>query len=59
MANYAINNLSRLMPYGEAMYLMLSGDPLAAEEAHRIGFGHQVLPSEDLMPKVVEITEIT
>lgn len=58
MANYAINNLSRLMPYGEAMYLMLSGDTLAAEEAHRIGFVHQVLPPEELMPRAVEIAEM-
>lgn len=58
MANYAINNLSRLMPHGEAMYLMLSGDTLAAEEAHRIGFVHQVLPPEELMPRAVEIAEM-
>ena len=28
MANYAINHLARLMPFGEAMYLMLTGDTL-------------------------------
>ena len=51
LANYAINHLARLMPYGEAMYLMLTGDTLSAEEAHRLGFVHEVLAQDALLPR--------
>ncbi len=55
MASYAINNLARVLPYGEAVYLMLTGDTLSVEDALRLGFVHQVLEPEDLMPRAVEI----
>ena len=58
MANYGINHLARLMPYGEAMYLMLTGDTMSAEEAHRLGFVHEVLEPDALMPRAVEIAEM-
>ncbi len=58
MANYAINNLARVLPYSEAAYLMLTGDTLSVEDAHRLGFVHQVLPPEELMPRAVEIAEM-
>ena len=58
LANYAINHLARLMPYGEAVYLMLTGDTLSAEKAHSIGFVHEVLEPESLMPRAVEIAEM-
>ena len=58
MANYAINNLARVLPYGEAAYLMLTGDTLSVEDAHRLGFVHQVLEPEELMPRAVEIAEM-
>ena len=57
LANHAMNNLARLMPFGEAMYLMLTGDTLSVEEAHRLGFVHEILQPEELMPKAVEIAE--
>ena len=58
MANYAINNLARVMPYGEAAYLMLTGDTLSVEDALRMGFVHEVLAPEELMPRAVEIAEM-
>jgi crotonobetainyl-CoA hydratase len=58
MANYAINNLARVLPYGEATYLMLTGDTLSVEDAHRLGFVHQILAPEELMPRAVEIAEM-
>ena len=58
LANYAINHLARLMPYGEAVYLMLTGDTLSADKAHRIGFVHEVLEPESLIPRAVEIAEM-
>ena len=57
LANYAMNNLARVMPFGEAMYLMLTGDTLSVEEAHRLGFVHEVLEPDQLMPRAVEIAE--
>ena len=58
LANYAINHLARLMPFGEAMYLMLTGDTLGAEEARRLGFVHDVVEPEALMPRAVEVAEM-
>ena len=46
------------MPYGEAVYLMLTGDTLSVEDAHRLGFVHQVLKPEELMSTAVEIAEM-
>ena len=57
LANYAMNHLARVMPFGEAMYLMLTGDTLSVEEAHRLGFVHEVVEPERLMPRAVEIAE--
>ncbi len=58
LANYAINHLARLMPFGEAMYLMLTGDTLSADEAHRLGFVREVLEPEALLPRAAEIAEM-
>ncbi len=58
LANYAINHLARLMPFGEAMYLMLTGDTMNAEEAHRLGFVHEVLEPDALMPRAAQIAEM-
>ena len=58
LANYAINHLARVMPFGESMYLMLTGDTLSVEEAHRLGFVHEVVEPERLMPRAVEIAEM-
>ena len=58
LPNYAINHLARVMPFGEAMYLMLTGDTLSVEEAHRLGFVHEVVEPERLMSRAVEIAEM-
>lgn len=57
LANHAIHHLARIMPYGEAMYLLLTGDTLSVEEAHRLGFVHEVVEPEQLMPRAVDIAE--
>ena len=58
LASYAIDNLARVLPYGEAVYLMLTEDMLSVADAHRLGFVHQVLKPEELMPRAVEIAEM-
>ena len=57
LANYAMNHLARVMPFGEAMFFMLTGENLSVEEAHRLGFVHEVVEPERLMPRAVEIAE--
>jgi E-phenylitaconyl-CoA hydratase len=46
--------LARYIPFGKAMELILFGDRIDAEEAHRIGLVNRVVPSEQLMPAAVE-----
>jgi enoyl-CoA hydratase/carnithine racemase len=42
--------LPRLVGKGRAMELILSGEPITAAEAWRIGLVNQVVPAKDLMP---------
>jgi len=58
VAGYAIQHLPRIMPYGEVMYLLLTADRMSVQDAHRLGFVHEVLPPEKLMPRAVEIAEM-
>jgi enoyl-CoA hydratase len=41
--------LSRLVGKGRAMEIILSGDPINAQEAYRIGLVNQVVPQKDLI----------
>jgi enoyl-CoA hydratase/carnithine racemase len=54
LAGVAVNVLPRLMPMGAVMDLMLSGDRLTAEEAHRLGLIQRVVPHEKLMETALE-----
>jgi enoyl-CoA hydratase/carnithine racemase len=58
MPGYGIHHLARLVPFGEAMYIMLTADRITPEDALRIGLVHQVTPPEDLMPRAVAIAEM-
>ncbi|MCZ6892214.1 MAG: enoyl-CoA hydratase/isomerase family protein [Chloroflexi bacterium] len=42
------------MPFGEALYMHLTGTPLNAEDAHRIGLVHKVLPDREAMMQEAE-----
>ena len=55
MAGYAIHHLARMVPFGEAMYILLTGDRIQPEDAHRYGLVHEVLEPAQLMPRAVEI----
>lgn len=55
LAGYAINHFGRVSHYGEAMYYILTGETMPADEALRIGFVHELLPPDRLMPRAVEI----
>ncbi|TDE92590.1 enoyl-CoA hydratase/isomerase family protein [Occultella glacieicola] len=41
--------LPRLLPPGKALELLMTGDPLSAAEAHRLGMVNQVCDPDDLM----------
>jgi len=58
MAGYAIHNAARVMPFGEVMYLLLTGDTMNAKEAHRIGYVHEVVEPTRLMLRAIEIAEM-
>ena len=43
--------LPRLVGRGRALELLLTGDQITAQEAHRIGLVNRVVPAADLMPE--------
>ena len=47
--------LPRQVPLASAMQLMLTGEPIDATEAHRIGLVGEVLPAADVMPRARRI----
>ena len=48
MANGITQWLPRIVGRGKAMELILTAEPIAAPEAHRIGLVHQVVPSDQV-----------
>ena len=48
----------RLMPMGEGLYMLLTGDNLTAQRAYEIGFVHEIVPKERLVQRAVEIAEM-
>ncbi len=49
--------LPRQIPYCKAMEILMTGDRMSAEEAHRIGFVNEVVEPERLMPRAMEFAE--
>lgn len=58
MPGYGIHHLARLVPFGEAMYIMLTADKILPPEAHRIGLVHEVTSPEELMPRAIAVAEM-
>jgi len=41
--------LSRFIPFGSALQMLMTGDPISAQEAYRIGLVNMVVPMDQLM----------
>jgi len=49
--------LPRVLPPGKAMQMLMTGDPLTAQEAHRLGMVNELHPRGELMGAVLRIAE--
>ena len=49
--------LPRLLPPGKAMQMLMSGEPITAQEAHRLGMVNEVHPRAGLIAAVLSIAE--
>ncbi len=49
--------LPRLLPPGKAMQMLLTGDPITAQEAHRLGMVNEIHPQVSLMDAARQIAE--
>ena len=47
--------LPRQVPYASAMQMLLVGDDISAQEAHRIGLVNEVVPASQLMARAEEL----
>jgi len=55
LASFGLERLPRMIPFGEAMYLVLTGDTMDAERALRCGLVREVVERERLVPRAEEI----
>ncbi len=49
--------LPRVLPPGKAMQLLMTGEPITAQEAHRLGMVNELYPRAELMGAVLRIAE--
>ena len=49
--------LPRVLPPGKAMQMLMTGDPITAQEAHRLGMVNELHPRAELMGAVLRIAE--
>lgn len=50
--------MTALIGKGKAMELMLTGNMIGADEAHRLGLVNEVFPPEELIPKTREVLQL-
>lgn len=56
-AGYVWDNLPHIAPAGDGLRLLLSGEPISAREAWRLGLVHKVVRSEALMEEAWRLVE--
>jgi enoyl-CoA hydratase len=49
--------LPRVLPPGKAMQMLMTGEAITAQEAHRLGMVNEIYPRTELMPGVLSIAE--
>ena len=49
--------LPRLLPPGKALQMLMTGDPITAQEAHRLGMVNEVHPAPELMDAARRLAE--
>jgi enoyl-CoA hydratase len=49
--------LPRVLPPGKAMQMLMTGEPITAREAHRLGMVNELFPRADLLGEVLRIAE--
>jgi len=49
--------LPRVLPPGKALQMLMTGDPISAAEAHRLGMVNEIHPAEELMAAAHRIAE--
>ena len=49
--------LPRLLPPGRALQMLMTGDPITAQEAHRLGMVNEIHPGAELMDAALRIAE--
>jgi enoyl-CoA hydratase len=49
--------LPRVLPPGKALQMLMTGDPITAQEAHRLGMVNEVYPQAELMDAAHRIAE--
>ena len=50
--------LTRLVGRGSALEILLTGDPISAQEAHRLGLVNRVVPTADLMAEARKLAAV-
>jgi enoyl-CoA hydratase len=51
--------LPRRLPPGRALQMLMTGDPITAQEAHRLGMVNEIYPQAELMAAAQQIAEKT
>ncbi len=49
--------LPRMLPPGMAMQMLMTGEPITAQEAHRLGMVNSIHPRDQLMSAALDIAE--
>lgn len=58
LAGFGIEHLPLMIPFGEAMWTLLSGDRVDAGQALRCGLVHEIVERERLVPRAIEIARM-
>jgi enoyl-CoA hydratase/carnithine racemase len=58
MARTAVNLLTRYIPIGDALYMLLTADRISAQDALRLGLAQKVVDRESLMDVTMGIAEM-